>query len=78
MADLTNTSLGELTTEARNPQTTELDSLSALEIVHLINSEDAKIALAVEAVSEPIAEAIDIVALYDSDSVQVLKVKVFP
>lgn len=62
MSDLTNNSLGELTTEARNPLTTGLDSLSALEIVRLINSEDAKLALAVEAVSDPIAEAIDIIA----------------
>ena len=51
-----------MTTEARNPLTTGLDSLSAIEIVQLINSEDAKIALAVAAVSEPIAEAIDIIA----------------
>ena len=62
MSDLTNNSLGKLTTEARNPLTTGLDKLSAIEIVQLINSEDAKIALAVKTVSEPIAEAIDIIA----------------
>jgi len=62
MSDLTNKSLGKLTTEARNPLTTGLDNLSAIEIVQLINSEDAKIALAVKAVSDPIAEAIDIIA----------------
>jgi len=62
MSDLTNNSLGKLTTEARNPLTTGLDKLSAIEIVQLINSEDARIALAVKAVSESIAEAIDIIA----------------
>ena len=62
MTDSTKTSLDQLTTEARNPLTQELDSLSALEIVNLINSEDAKIADAVAKVSEPIAEAIDVIA----------------
>jgi len=62
MSDLIKTPLDNLTTEARNPLTTELDNLSALEIVQLINSEDAKVALAVGAVSEAIAEAIDIIA----------------
>ncbi len=54
--------LEQLTTEARNPLSVELDSLSALEIVQLINSEDARVALAVEAVSAAIAAAIDIIA----------------
>jgi len=62
MADLTKYPLEQLTTEARNPLSEELDNLSALEIVQLINSEDAKIASAVGAVSEVIAEAIDIIA----------------
>lgn len=62
MPDPTKNPLGQLTTEARNPLTVELDSLSALEIVKLINAEDAKIAQAVEAAAEPIADAIDIIA----------------
>ena len=62
MADLTKSTLGKLTTEARNPLTTGLDRLTTIEMVRLINSEDAKLALAVEAVAEPIAEAIDIIA----------------
>lgn len=61
MADFTKSTLEKLTTEARNPLTTGLDNLSALAIVQLINSEDAKIAQAVAVVSEPIAEAIDII-----------------
>ena len=62
MTDSTKTSLEQLTTEARNPLTRELDSLSALEIVNLINSEDAKIAAAVAQVSESIAQAIEVIA----------------
>jgi N-acetylmuramic acid 6-phosphate etherase len=62
MSDLTNNTLGKLTTEARNPLTMGLDNLSALEIVQLINAEDAKVAKAVGAVSAEIAEAIDIIA----------------
>lgn len=61
MADFTKSTLEKLTTEARNPLTTGLDNLSALAIVQLINSEDVKIAQAVAVVSEPIAEAIDII-----------------
>lgn len=62
MPDSTETSLGKLTTESRNPRTLDLDDLSALEIVKLINSEDEKVALAVRDVSEPIALAIDVIA----------------
>jgi len=62
MADSIKTSLGQLTTEARNPLTGELDRLSALELVNLINSEDAKVADAVGEESESIASAIDVIA----------------
>jgi len=62
MSDLTNNTLGKLTTEARNPLTVGLDSLSAFEIVQLINAEDAKVAQAVGAVATEIAKAIDIIA----------------
>jgi len=51
-----------LTTEARNPASERLDDLSALEIVQLINSEDAKIAAAVAEQSEAIAQSIDAIA----------------
>jgi N-acetylmuramic acid 6-phosphate etherase len=62
MTDSIKTSLDQLTTEARNPLTQELDNLSALEIVNLINSEDAKIAGAVAEVSGSIAQAIEVIA----------------
>lgn len=43
-------------TEANNPATRAIDSLSAAEIVTLINAEDQKVALAVGAVAGAIAE----------------------
>ena len=54
--------LDHLTTEARNPASDDLDGLSAIEIVRLINSEDAKVAAAVAEQSEAIASAIDAIA----------------
>lgn len=51
-----------LTTEARNPASTDLDALSALEIVRLINSEDARVAESVGRESAMIARAIDVIA----------------
>ena len=62
MTDSNKSRLEQLTTEARNPLTHDLDNLSALELVKLINSEDRKIAAAVEKVAGPIAEAIDRIA----------------
>lgn len=54
--------LNNLTTEARNPASEMLDALSPLEIVQLINSEDAKIADAIAEQSEQIAKAIKVIA----------------
>lgn len=54
--------LKNLTTEARNPASEAIDTLSALEIVRLMNAEDAKIAAAVAAEEEKIAAAIEAVA----------------
>jgi N-acetylmuramic acid 6-phosphate etherase len=51
-----------LTTEARNPASEDLDALSALEIVRLINSEDTKVAAAVAEQANIIAQAIDVIA----------------
>ena len=62
MTDTTRVPLDGLTTEARNPLSQELDSLSPIEIVNLINSEDEKCAQAVRAESESIAQAIGVVA----------------
>jgi N-acetylmuramic acid 6-phosphate etherase len=54
--------LEHLTTEARNPASEDLDGLSAIEIVRLINSEDAKVAAAVAEQADAIALAIDAIA----------------
>jgi N-acetylmuramic acid 6-phosphate etherase len=51
-----------LTTESRNPASEDLDGLTPIEIVQLINSEDAKVATAVSAESDAIARAIEATA----------------
>lgn len=52
----------ELTTEDRNPASQGIDRLSALEIVRLMNAEDAQVASAVAAEAEPIARAVETIA----------------
>ncbi|GIW94870.1 MAG: N-acetylmuramic acid 6-phosphate etherase [Pirellulaceae bacterium] len=54
--------LGRLVTERPNPISGNLDQLSALEIVRLINAEDARVPQAVAAVAEPIAAAVELIA----------------
>jgi N-acetylmuramic acid 6-phosphate etherase len=54
--------LDHLTTEARNPASEDLDGLTALQIVQLINSEDAKVAAAVAEQSDAIARSIEVIA----------------
>jgi N-acetylmuramic acid 6-phosphate etherase len=52
----------ELTTEAVNPASEDLDRMSTIELVKLINCEDAKVAAAVAEQSSQIAKAIDLIA----------------
>ncbi len=54
--------LERLTTEARNPASEQIDRLEPLEIVRLMNAEDAEVAGAVGLVAEPIAAAIQVIA----------------
>ncbi|MBO0827314.1 MAG: N-acetylmuramic acid 6-phosphate etherase [Streptosporangiales bacterium] len=49
-------------TETRNPRTAEIDRLSAIEIVRLLNEEDALVPGAVAAVLPELAKAVEIVA----------------
>ncbi|AFY40318.1 N-acetylmuramic acid 6-phosphate etherase [[Leptolyngbya] sp. PCC 7376] len=56
----TNQSRGHLLTEQINPNSQNLDQLSALELVDLFNAEDNKTIEAIAAAREPIAEAIEI------------------
>ena len=52
--------LNHLTTEQRNPDSEAIDSLSAREIVALMNREDAQVAAAVHA-GGAIAAAVDVI-----------------
>lgn len=54
--------LSNLTTEGRNPDTINIDSVNTLDIITMINEEDKKIAYAVEKSKESIAKAVDIIA----------------
>ncbi len=54
--------MDHLETEARNPASTNLDELTSLEIVRLMNAEDARVIPAVASQAEAIARAIDVIA----------------
>jgi N-acetylmuramic acid 6-phosphate etherase len=54
--------LAKLVTEGRNPNTMEIDSVSTIEMVEMINEEDKKVAIAVGEAKESIAKAIDLIA----------------
>ena len=48
-------------TESRNSETIDIDLMSSLDIVRIINNEDKKIAFAIEKVLPQIAQAIDLI-----------------
>lgn len=54
--------LEHLTTEQRNPDSDRIDAMSSLEIVQLMNAQDASVAAAVAKESETIAAAVDLIA----------------
>lgn len=54
--------LAKLSTEGRNPSTLNIDRVSTLDMITLINEEDKKIAIAVEKEKEQIAKAVDVIA----------------
>jgi N-acetylmuramic acid 6-phosphate etherase len=54
--------LGSLLTEMRNPASEHLDTLPTLEMLALINAEDAKVAGAVQAELGNVAQAVDAIA----------------
>jgi N-acetylmuramic acid 6-phosphate etherase len=54
-------SLATLTTEARNPRSEHIDELSTLDMLTLINQEDATVAAAIAAELPTIARAVDII-----------------
>src|SRR3974390_1177427 len=55
--------LQKLTTESRNRGTENLDAMTALEIVEVINREDAVVPRAIKRVLPQIAEALDAIAI---------------
>lgn len=54
--------LQKIATEQRNPNTMNIDTLSTLEMVKLINQEDHRVAEAVGLVTDKIAQAVDVIA----------------
>ena len=54
--------LQKIATEQRNPNTMNIDTLSTLDMVKLINREDHRVAEAVALVTDKIAEAVDVIA----------------
>lgn len=54
--------LKKFATETRNPNSENLDIMSSLEIVTLMNQEDRKVCLAIEEVLPEIAKLVDVVA----------------
>lgn len=54
--------LQELTTEGRNPATENLDTMTALELVEVMNREDAVVPRAIRRALPEIAKAVDLIA----------------
>jgi N-acetylmuramic acid 6-phosphate etherase len=54
--------MSRLTTEARNPASERIDTLSPLEIARLMNAEDAQVPQAVGREAEAIAQAMEVIA----------------
>ncbi|GFR36441.1 hypothetical protein TCEA9_22530 [Thermobrachium celere] len=54
--------LGHLITESINPNTKDIDRVSTLDMVTMINEEDKKVAFAIEKEKESIAKGIDLIA----------------
>jgi N-acetylmuramic acid 6-phosphate etherase len=54
--------MDHLQTEARNPASTNLDELTPLELVRLMNAEDARVIPAVASQAEAIARAVEVIA----------------
>ncbi len=53
--------LSRLVTESRNPASAEIDTLSTIEMLQVINQEDQKVAIAVQAVLPQIAQTVDVI-----------------
>ncbi|MGL4858748.1 MAG: N-acetylmuramic acid 6-phosphate etherase [Enterobacteriaceae bacterium] len=58
---MTENRLHTLVSESRNPASANIDSVSTLDMLKIINEEDKKVALAVEATLPQIASAVDLI-----------------
>ena len=58
-----NLSLQQFITESRNSASANIDTLSTLDMLTVINNEDKKVAIAVESILPEIAKAVDAIAL---------------
>ena len=58
----TDEQLGQLPTEARNPRSAHIDQLSTVDMLTVINDEDATVASAVRAALPQIAQAVDAIS----------------
>jgi len=54
--------LSTLVTESRNKNTMNIDSVSTVDMISMINEEDKTVPLAIEKVKDKIAEAVDVIA----------------
>ena len=54
--------LKSIATEQRNPNTMNIDTLSTLDMIRVINQEDHRVAEAVSLVTDKIAQAVDLIA----------------
>lgn len=54
--------LSKILTEGRNPDTMDIDKVSTIEMIEIINAEDKKVAEAVGKEKESIARAVDLIA----------------
>lgn len=54
--------LGRLATEGRNPNTLNIDRVSTLDMIRMINEEDKKVAIAIEESIPLIAKAVDVIS----------------
>ncbi|YCO01104.1 N-acetylmuramic acid 6-phosphate etherase [Vibrio sp. VNB-15] len=59
--------LSRLVTESRNPASAEIDTLSTIEMLQVINQEDQKVAIAVQAVLPQIAQTVDAITAAFAD-----------
>ncbi len=59
---MASTDLAALSTEARNPRSEQLDELPTLELLTVINDEDATVAAAVRAALPAVAQAVDAIS----------------